>query len=63
VLADAPVLSAILVMRVYALYFQNKLVLAIVGVEALAAMGIGFVSTFLHCDQDVHISTSIVGYR
>jgi hypothetical protein len=34
--------SAILVMRVYALYFQNKLVLAIVGVEALAAMGIGF---------------------
>jgi len=33
--------SVILVMRVYALYFRNKLVLTLVGVEALAAMGIG----------------------
>lgn len=51
-------------MRVYALYFRNKLVLTLVGVEALAAMGIGLVSRFQlrGTVQDVHISTFIVGY-
>jgi hypothetical protein len=54
-MTNAPVISVILVMRVYALYFRNKWVLAVVCTEAVAAIGIGLVSTFLQFDQDVHI--------
>jgi hypothetical protein len=50
-------------MRVYALYFRNKLVLTVVTLEALATMGIGLVSTFHLYDQDAHsqLSTPTVG--
>lgn len=57
VVPDAPVLLALLVMRVYAMYIRNKWVLTLVAVEALVAMGIALVSTFHLCDQDAHMST------
>jgi hypothetical protein len=47
-------------MRVYALYFRNKWVLAVVALEAVAAVSVGCVSTFLLCDQDARISTPVV---
>lgn len=48
-------------MRVYALYFRNNWVLAIVALEAVATIAIGCVSTFLLCDQDAHMSIPVVG--